>query len=165
MGITAAARPRTFDDFFRTEYPRLVAVAAALTGERESARDLAQEALLRCHRSWSRVGALDVPEAWVRRVLINLSIDHHRARRRTLRSAARQDIEPMMTLDDPAVDGWWSSVRALPDRQRAAVVLHYLEDRSIAEIAGVLDIAEGTVKASLSRARQTLARTLPKEDA
>ncbi len=67
MGITAAARPRTFDDFFRTEYPRLVAVASALIGEHEAARDLAQEALLRCHREWARVGSLDVPEAWVRR--------------------------------------------------------------------------------------------------
>ena len=67
------------------------------------------------------------------------------------------------TFADPVIDGWWSAVRALPDRQRAAVVLHYLEDRPLTEVALALGIAVGTVKATLSKARTTLARTLTKE--
>ena len=52
----------------------------------------------------------------------------------------------------------------LPDRQRAVVALYYLDDHSIAEVADVLGIAEGTVKSSLSQARKTLARTLRIEE-
>jgi RNA polymerase sigma-70 factor (ECF subfamily) len=64
---------------------------------------------------------------------------------------------------DPVSDEWWAAVRALPDRQRAVVVLHYVEDRSVLDVAEVLGIAEGTVKATLSRARRTLARTMTRE--
>ena len=66
-----------------------------------------------------------------------------------------------------AADRFWASVRELPERQQAVVVLHYLEDRSVADIAAVLDIAEGTVKAHLHKARAALASRLsldPEED-
>ena len=56
-------------------------------------------------------------------------------------------------------------MRALPDRQRAVVVLHYVEDRSVFDVAAVLGIAEGTVKATLAKARRTLARTIEHEEA
>ncbi len=58
------------------------------------------------------------------------------------------------------VDGFWALVRQLPDRQAAAVALHYLEDRSVAQIADDLGIAEGTVKVHLSRGRAALAESL-----
>ena len=161
--MVAAPGTRDFDGFFRVEYPKLVAAAVAMTGSYEIACELAQEALLRSYRSWSRVSTMDVPGAWVRRVLINLAIDVRRAHRRAARSERVVDRFEDVSFDDPAVDGWWSAVRALPDRQRAVVVLHYVEDRSVLEIAGVLGIAEGTVKATLAKARQSLARTLTRE--
>ena len=55
---------------------------------------------------------------------------------------------------------FWAAVRNLPDRQRHCVVLHYLEDRSVAEIAEVLDTAESTVKVHLHRGRKALAERL-----
>ena len=50
-------------------------------------------------------------------------------------------------------------MRALPERQRAAVALHYLDDLPVDEIAEILDVTAGTVKTSLFKARQSLART------
>jgi RNA polymerase sigma-70 factor (ECF subfamily) len=149
-----------FEAFFRAEYTKLVAIGRGLTGSHELGADLAQETLLRCHRDWARVSTLEAPGAWARRVLVNLSIDAHRAAARGRRVPTWVHQVDPVTPADPAIDDWWNAVRALPDRQRAVVVLHYLEDRSIDDIARTLDIAPGTVKSSLARARAHLARTI-----
>ncbi len=148
-----------FEVFFRAEHPRLVALGLALTGDRESARDLAAEALSRAHRSWPN---LDNPSAWVRRVITNLATDRGRRLGRERRALARvaASVPASSAMTDPVGNGFWAAVRALPERQQAAVVLHYLEDRSVAEVASILGIAEGTVKATLFTARNSLATTL-----
>ena len=157
---------REFEEFFRTEHPRLVGIALALCGDLDGARDAAQEALLRAYRDWERVAALDVPSAWVRRVLVNLAIDTRRRRRRDLRLVGRLGAaaEPAPHAL-PELSPTWTAVRALPDRQRAAVVLRYVDDLSVPEIAEVLGVSEGTVKSSLHAARATLeARLAGAED-
>jgi RNA polymerase sigma-70 factor, ECF subfamily len=161
--MVAPAGTQDFDGFFRVEYPKLVAVALGLTGNHETACELAQEALLRCHRAWPRVSSMDVPGAWVRRVLINLATDLHRSNERARRLPGWVHADAPTSFADPVVDGWWTAVRGLPDRQRAVVVLHYIEDRSVLEVAEVLAIAEGTVKATLAKARRTLAQTMTRE--
>ena len=75
--------PGSFDAFYRIEYPRVVALTYALGG-RAAAEDLAQEAFLRAHRDWERVGRMEAPRAWVRRVAVNLC----RSRWRRIRSEA-----------------------------------------------------------------------------
>ena len=55
---------------------------------------------------------------------------------------------------------FWAAVRALPERQAQCVALHYLEDRPVAEIATILEMAEGTVKSHMHRGRQALAHQL-----
>ena len=161
--MVAPSGTQDFDGFFRVEYPKLVSVALGLTGNHDTAFELAQEALLRCHRSWSKVSTLDVPGAWVRRVLINLATDLHRSNRRSRRMPDWARTDQPTSFADPVVDGWWTAVRALPDRQRAVVVLHYIEDRSVADVAAVLGIAEGTVKSTLAKARDTLSKTIVRE--
>ena len=151
-----------FDGFFRAEHAKLVACALAMTGDREVARDAAQEALLRAYRAWARVGTLDRPGAWVRRVLVNLVIDGQRRRGRERRAVGRLR-EGTVVATEREGDRFWRAVRALPERQRAAVALHYVDDLPLADVASVLDIAEGTVKASLAAARRTLAVTLGTE--
>ena len=153
----------SFDVFFRVEYPRLVAIGRGLTGSHETGCDLAQETLLRCHRGWRKVSMLDRPGAWARHVLVNLARDAHRSAIRRRGGRVVPDHDSSVEFGDPVVDGWWSAVRALPDRQRAVVVLHYLEDLSVTDVAEVLGVAEGTIKATLSKARATLARTLSEE--
>ena len=161
--------PDGFDEFFRLEYPKLLALGRALAPS--AAGDLAQEAMIRSCRHWSTVSEMDIPGAWVRRVMLNLVADHHRARRRRDRMvdrfgsqlAAGWDEVAGVELDDEA---WFAAVRSLPRRQRDVVALHYIDQIPIAEVAVVLDIAAGTVKSSLARARRTLVRQFPRtEDA
>lgn len=151
-----------FERFFLGEHPKLVALGLAWTGNPDTATELAQEALVRAYRSWDRVAGLDIPGAWVRRVMINLLIDERRGEQRAV--AARQRLatpDDLVERDRHDVDDrWWSAVRALPDRERAAITLHYLEDLPIAEVARILEVTPGTVKASLSHARQKLRSAL-----
>jgi DNA-directed RNA polymerase specialized sigma24 family protein len=76
-------RADAYDDFFRREYPVMVALGFALTGDREMARDVAQESMLRAFDHWSQLAAIDRPGAWCRQVAINLVRDGWRRRRRT----------------------------------------------------------------------------------
>ena len=145
-----------FERFFLAEHSKLIALGLAWTGDREAARDLAEEALTRAYRQWSMVGLLDLPGAWARRVMINLLIDHRRDAERRLHLVDRLDRPPPAPEPATPVDAWREAVRALPDRERAAVTLHYIEDLSVAEVAGILEVQPGTVKASLSHAREKL---------
>ncbi len=158
---TAEVGDRGFDAFFRTEYPRLVTLLVAVTGSRSVAEELAQEALLRAHVRWDRVVRYEKPGAWARRVALNLA-SHHRSRRRSEQRAVERlgrQREPY-AYTDGAGDDFWALVRRLPRRQAAAVALHHLEDRSVAEVAVILGCAEGTAKSHLHRGRAALARML-----
>ncbi len=151
----------TFERFFRDEFPRLVPMLHAVTGDRQRAEDLAQEALAKAQRDWPRVASLDRPGAWVRRVALNASSNVRRRRGREV--AALRRVGPTPDVGDvpaPADPELWALVRRLPEQQRWAVALHYVEDRPVAEVAAVLGCSEGTVKTHLSRARATLARQL-----
>jgi len=150
-----------FDTFARGERRALVAFAWSLTGDRAMAEDLAQEALEAAWHRWDQVGAYDKPGAWARRVVANRAIDRGRRRGRERRALSRWVARTDTTVESPPDDDeFWRAVRALPDRQAQAVALRYLEDLTVADIASVLDCAEGTVKVHLHRGRLALARTL-----
>jgi RNA polymerase sigma-70 factor, ECF subfamily len=154
----------SFEDLYRRELPSMVALGTTLTGSREAGVDLAHEAMVRAYRDWAKVGNLDRPGAWIRRVLINLAVDHTRRRSRERRALARLQPSPAVELRDPVSARFWAAVRALPERQRAAIALHYLDDLSVDGIAEVLEVSAGTIKTSLFKARQSLARTLRAEE-
>ena len=75
-----------------------MALGLAWTGNPDTARELAQEALVRAYRSWDRVAGLDIPGAWARRVMINLLIDSRRTERRTLALHQRVGPQPGLRL-------------------------------------------------------------------
>ncbi|MGI8754320.1 MAG: sigma-70 family RNA polymerase sigma factor [Acidimicrobiales bacterium] len=162
--------PRSFEAVFRADHGAVLSIVWALTGDRGVAEELTQEAFLRAHQRWTRVGRLDNPGAWVRRVAINLAHSDRRRRGAERRAVARLrpgTDRPDRSADVVSDDRFWAAVRSLPRQQGAVIALHYLEDRSVADIAAVLGVAEGTVKAHLHRARTTLATTLsldPEED-
>lgn len=150
-----------FEDFFRREYPVMVALAAAVSKTPHAAEDLAQEAMLRARKHWDRIGSFDKPGTWVRRVTINLSLNSRRGVARDAKTRLawwerREQAEQPQALDPDLVDG----LRALSPHQRAAVFLHYVEDRSTLEIAELLGCSESTARVHLHRGRQALAHQL-----
>ncbi len=150
----------TFEQLYEAERASMLALATALTGQRAIAEELVQEAFLAAHRHWRKVSTMDRPGAWVRRVLLNQCT----SRRRRLLVEARGLVRLGNERHAP-VDGgrhgdtvaFWAEVRALPTRQAQVVALYYGEDRSTADIAEILEMAEGTVRAQLANARRSLA--------
>ena len=161
---------RSFDAVFRADHRAVVAIAWALTGSRAVAEEVTQEAFLRAHLRWSRIGRYENPGAWVRRTAINLALSDRRRRGAERRAIARTSpvAETADATDEVAgTERFWAAVRLLPPQQASVIALHYLEDRSVLEVADVLGLAEGTVKAHLHKARAALARQLsidPEED-
>jgi RNA polymerase sigma-70 factor (ECF subfamily) len=150
-----------FDSFYQREFPAIRAVAWSLTGNVWTAEEVAQDAMLRAHRDWERVCQYDEPGAWVRRVAINLATSRLRRGVREVRALTR--------LAGRRADDWqmpepsrefWAAVRSLPRQQAAVLALHYYEDLPIADIASVLSLAEGTVKAHLHKGRDALRKRL-----
>jgi RNA polymerase sigma-70 factor (ECF subfamily) len=148
-----------FDDFYHAHFRGLVVQLAAYTGDRGQAQDLVQDAFCQAFTRWDRIAGYDDPLAWIRRVAWNLA--HNRWRRlRTAQAYLRRQRETHVagpTPDRVAVD---TALATLPPKQRRAVILHYLADLSIAEIAGQERVAEGTVKSWLHRGRAALAAHL-----
>src|SRR6266545_6283676 len=85
----AALEPAPFDEFFRSEYRRVVGLATVLCGRLAIAEELAQDAFVSAYRRWDRVGAYDDPGAWVRRVVVNLATSSLRRRAREVRALTR----------------------------------------------------------------------------
>jgi RNA polymerase sigma-70 factor (ECF subfamily) len=154
-----------FEECFREHYPRLVALGASMSGSVDVGRELAQETMLRASRRWDEVASYDQPGAWLRRVMTNLLIDHHRSRAAERGAMERLARRAEVVADGPGDDdaSWAVLLAELPARQRMIVTLYYADDRSIEEIAHMLGVATGTVKSSLGRARDRLHDRLTQE--
>ncbi len=151
----------SFDALFVREYPRMVALAAAVSGSRAHAEDIAQEAMTRLHHKWATVGRYDKPGSWLRRVTINLAVSQRRRHLSEAKAILRlRSSEPELPPSPPADEAIWDAVASLPRNQRAAVALHFLEDRGHDEIAEILDISPSTARVHLHRARQALRERL-----
>ncbi|MEH1129999.1 SigE family RNA polymerase sigma factor [Micromonospora sp. CPCC 206061] len=144
-------RGAEFDEFVRTRSVSLLRVAYLLTGDRHAAEDLLQEVLEQVYVRWRRVRT--TPEAYARRALVNRAANRWRRRaRRPERALGDLDPATPDATDDVALrEAVVAALRAVPPRQRAAVVLRYLEDLSVADTAAALDCSEGAVKSHTSR--------------
>jgi len=148
-------------EFVRTEYPQVVSAVRMIAGDRDSAVDAVQEALVQLlsdqERNWPRNVA-----AWVTVVASNRARDVHRrdaVGRRVvakLRPSAPEDPVARVDRDLDVL----AALDSLPQRMRQVCVLHYLQDQSVRDIAVALGIGTGTVKTQLHRSRIALARRL-----
>ena len=151
----------TFEDLYRVEFPGLVAVATALTGDLAASEDLVQDTMVKAYLRWSRLRHFGRPGAWCHQVLMNACRGWWRRRR--VEARYRQSYRGEHDLADaPSAEfvDFWNAVRRLPTRPRTVVVLFYAADRPIAEVASILGVPEGTVRSDLSRARIALAKDL-----
>jgi RNA polymerase sigma-70 factor (ECF subfamily) len=144
------------------EWKLVVALLYGLTRDWYAAEDLAQNAFAAAEQRWARVGSLEKPGAWVRKVAIN---GQRRWRRRGLLEArvlAQRFLHVYIEqVELPAEYAeLWDAVDRLPEAQREIFVLRYQSDLDVAEIAEILGISEGTVKSRLHYGRKTLAKWL-----
>jgi RNA polymerase sigma-70 factor (ECF subfamily) len=146
-----------FEVFYRREYPKVATLTMVLTRSASAAEDLTQDAFLRAHRDWDRVGRFEHPGAWVRRVATNLAMSRFRRLRAEARALLRIADGKRIGEMNPEASEFWAEVRRLPPRQAQAVALHYVEDRSVDDIAATLEVSAASVKTHLQRARRTLA--------
>jgi len=140
--------------FLHTEYPRLVAAVALVSGSRASAEDAVQEALVRAWERSEKGSEIESLRAWVATVALNHSrsglrrlLVEHRVRERPAPAADAFDAT------DRSVDVA-RALERLPRRQREAVVLRYYLRFDTKEIAEAMGVHDGTVKSNLAvRAR------------
>jgi RNA polymerase sigma-70 factor, ECF subfamily len=158
--VATEAGAAKFEEFYGASAMRIVRHCYALTGNLPDAQDIAQEAFARAWQRWASVRDCDSPEAWVRHVATNLATSRWR-RDRTARAAApelaRQQSVPEISSNTVALV---AGLRTLPERQRLVLVLHYLADLPVDQIAADLRCPAGSVKAWLSRGRAALAAVM-----
>jgi RNA polymerase sigma-70 factor (ECF subfamily) len=154
-----AGESSDFAQFYRAHAQQLTIQLYAYTGDMGQAQDLVHEAFCRALARWSRINRYDEPVLWVRRVAWNLATSGFRRRRIAAAFLSRQRPEhvPGPVPDRIALR---TALAGLPGPQRRAVILHYLVDLPVAEIARQEGVAEGTVKSWLHRGRTALADAL-----
>jgi RNA polymerase sigma-70 factor (sigma-E family) len=149
-----------FAEFVTARWGSLYRLAYLLTASPAAAEDLLQTTLEKAYMNWSRIGRMEYVEAYVRRMLATTLISGRR-RAWTREQPSDQlpetwgESEELPVLDRSML---WPLVCALPDRQRAVIVLRYYEDLSEAQIADTLGCAPGTVKSQASAAMAALRR-------
>jgi RNA polymerase sigma-70 factor (ECF subfamily) len=141
---------------YERRFHAFVGGAYAVVGEPEAARDAVQEAFARALRDRRRFRGEGTLEAWLWRIVVNVARDV--ARRSRFAGLSADELAELATLGaDPAgVSELRAELRALPERQRLAVFLHCYADLPYDDVARLLDVAPGTVAASLNAARKTL---------
>jgi RNA polymerase sigma-70 factor, ECF subfamily len=139
-----------FEELYRREQPSVFRSVYRLCGDRAVAEDATQEAFARALARWRRLRGRSWAAGWVTTTALNLA---RRASRRRRVEPAAEDGVP---ADLDAATDVWVAVRALPRRQQEAVVLFYVADLPLADVAVAMGCAEGTAKAHLARARESL---------
>lgn len=161
------AAPASFDEAFRTLFPRVARTAALVARDPQLGPDIAQEAFARLYERWDRMASPEHARNFVFRVAVNLARSH--LRRRLAAPFGLSGPERASRDETGRTDDWLSvcgALEALSPKQRAAVVLVDYADMDAAGAAAVLGTAEATVRVHLMRGRRALRGRLdlPEED-
>jgi RNA polymerase sigma-70 factor (ECF subfamily) len=155
-----------FDEFYETYFDRVARALVLAGADRESAWDATQEAFARALRRWRTVRDMERPDGWVYVVAMNLLRDRWRRDERH-GAAPQQDTDN--AADNTGGIATRLSVRdliaTLPPRQRQAIVLRYLADLPIGDVADAMGCALGTAKATIHQALQNLRVELDDQEA
>jgi RNA polymerase sigma-70 factor (sigma-E family) len=153
-----------FAELYDRCYEGLVLTAYAMTNDLGAAEEITQEAFAVAYGRARRVSRTDSPEAWLRTVVTNLARRRFRRRMTLDRILLRQQAEPPPPARPPDENlDLHEAIRTLGQDHRTVVVLHYLADLPVEEVASVLGVPVGTVKSRLARARAALAERLRTE--
>ena len=142
-------RQATFDDFVAARSRALLRTAYLLTHDHALAEDLLQTALTKAWFAWRRIDG--DPEPYVRRILVNTYASWWR-RKWNGERPTEEVPEPATAEPGSEPTDLWRAMERLPRRQRAVVVLRYVEDLTEVQTADVLGCSVGTVKSQCSKA-------------
>jgi len=149
----------TFEEYVAARLAGLLRFAVVLTGDRDLAQDVVQEVLARAQARWRLIVRLDLPDRYVRRMIVNEFISWRRRWGRVVPVGWVVDGHPVGATGQPDTaaahaerDALLAELARLPRRQQAVLVLRYYEGLSDVEIAEVLGCRPGTVRGYASRA-------------
>jgi RNA polymerase sigma factor (sigma-70 family) len=160
--MSARTRPVSLAALVERHRPDIMAYLTRLLGDVHDAQDACQETFLRAHRAFTRLPAGSNARAWLYRIATNtgLTVARQRARRRTVAHDVDVDALPGPAAASPehreAVRAVGSAVRALPPRQRAALMLRVFQGLAYVEIAASLGGNEATARANVYQAIKKL---------
>jgi RNA polymerase sigma-70 factor (ECF subfamily) len=145
---------------YRQRFNAFRRVAAAVSGDREGAADVVQEAFVRAVRELPSFRGDGPLEAWLWRIVVNAARNHRRDERATV--VLPDELETRARAESAEIA---AAVSRLPERQRLVLFLRYYADLDYGAIATALDISTGTVGATLNTARTTLRQLLATQEA
>jgi RNA polymerase sigma-70 factor (sigma-E family) len=163
-GSTAAAG---LEELYVRNAPAALRLAYFLTGDRDLAEDLVQDAFVRLAGRFRHLRRPDAFDRYLRRTIVNLFNSYLRRLRleRSELALERSEERTHAIHDDPGRDdALWCALRSLPQRQRTAVVLRFYEDLSERDIADLMRCSTGAVNQLVARAMTTLRADLKGED-
>jgi RNA polymerase sigma-70 factor (ECF subfamily) len=149
-------------EIYEASAPRLVTQLYGLTGDFAEAQDAVQEAFARALARPGRLRGVDNPEAWLRTVAMNIARSRHRRRALFDRLARSGRLNPVGAPPSISPDrvALVAALQRLPRKVREAIVLHYIADLPVAEVAAVLGCSIEAVKTRLARGRRALAEQM-----
>lgn len=162
MGIFTQGSVMEFEQYVRQRQVALWRFAVVLCEDPVLAEDVVTDVLGHAYERWHRIGRVENPHAYVRRMIVNEYLSWRRRRRPAVSLATLEDFAPVAgAVEDPSVQhaerhALLADLAALPRQQRAALVLHYYEGLSTQEIADVLGCSAVTVRSNTSRALAAL---------
>ena len=163
-------RPGSLEDLYVRHAPDAVRLAFLLTHDAALSEDLAQEAFIRVAGRFHHLRSTGAFDAYLRRTVVNLCMSHHR-HEKVARSYVRREVErtggrePSTAQPDvETADALRAALGALPDRQRAAVVLRFYADLSEQDVADALHCSVTAARSLVFRAMETLRTTIGGED-
>jgi RNA polymerase sigma factor (sigma-70 family) len=159
--VLAAASTRQFDQFFESEYPRLLRV---LSSADLSAADALQEAFAKAALQWTRISHYEDPAGWVRHVAVRHLLDERRSTRRKWAAIERLEARQTDDVDRDASMDLAAAIGELPPQQRIALSLFYLGGLTSIETGEAMGISAGAVRFHLHEARARLRELLEVRD-
>jgi RNA polymerase sigma-70 factor (ECF subfamily) len=174
--VTESISSESFDEIIRQHQRRVYRVLYLLLKDADAADTLTQECFLRAYKNLGSFRGECRIETWLLRIAVNLARDHGKSRRaafwkrllgledaeggETRQFRGSQPSPERVLLAREEMEAVWTAVASLSQQQRAIFVLRFAEEMSLPEIAAVLRLSVGTVKAHLFRATAKIRETV-----
>ena len=145
-----------FEQFYAEHWRPVVGLLISIGGSQAEAEEVAQEAFLRAIPRWRRLRHYDDPGGWLRLVASRILISNHRKATTGRRAMQLMGADQHSPGPTPAAVDLEAALTFLTPSQRAVVLLYYVHDLPVDEVARGLHLPPGTVKSQLARARARL---------